>query len=180
MRANAIATSASATARRASARRCRRGTIPIGTGCRTSGTIRVATRQQLGRSQPALLFSTLLLLLAPRASLRRKSGSSDLTKLGFPASYNNMIPTSIRRFPYVTIAPEASCDKQANNRCGFIVGVGLTVQSAILFQGRIRPKNRAGSMDSKGNAEAAELHPPGRASPAGEACAGTLDTMGAL
>jgi hypothetical protein len=27
----------------------------------------------------------------------------DLTKLGFPASYNNMIPTAYRRFPYITI-----------------------------------------------------------------------------
>jgi hypothetical protein len=33
-----------------------------------------ATRQRLRRSQPALLFSTLLLLLAPRASLRRQIG----------------------------------------------------------------------------------------------------------
>ena len=78
----------------------------------------------------------------------------------------------------VTYTSSHSPDKQGNNRCGFIVGVGLTVQSAILYQGRIRPKNRAGSMDSKGNAEATELHPLGRASPAGEACAGTLDTDG--
>jgi hypothetical protein len=33
-------------------------------------------------------------------------------------------------------------DKQGNNRCGFIVGVGLTVQSAILCQGRIRGRNK--------------------------------------
>ena len=33
-------------------------------------------------------------------------------------------------------------DKQGNNRRGFIVGVGLTVQSAIRYQGRIRGRNK--------------------------------------
>ena len=36
-------------------------------------------------------------------------------------------------------------------------------------------RGKAGSMDSKG---AAEVHPLGRDSPAGKACAGTLDTDG--
>jgi len=33
-------------------------------------------------------------------------------------------------------------NKQRNNRRGFIVGVGLTVQSAIRYQGRIRGRNK--------------------------------------
>jgi hypothetical protein len=38
-------------------------------------------------------------------------------------------------------------DKQADSRDGFVAAVGLKVQNAVQYQGRIRPKNRAGSLD---------------------------------
>ena len=41
-------------------------------------------------------------------------------------------------------------DKQGNNRSGFVAVVGLTVWNIVQYQGRIRPWNRAGSLDLKG------------------------------
>jgi hypothetical protein len=41
-------------------------------------------------------------------------------------------------------------DKQGNNRSGFVAVVGLTVWNIVHYQGRIRPLNRARSLDLKG------------------------------
>jgi probable HAF family extracellular repeat protein len=58
-------------------------------------------------------------------------------------------------------------DKQGNNRCGFIVGVGLTVQSAIRYQGRIRGRNKGKETTFHGAPSASSV--PVHTSPAGEA-----------
>jgi hypothetical protein len=50
----------------------------------------------------------------------------------------------------------AFSDKQENNRDCFVAVVGLTVQNLVQHQGRIRPLNRAGSLDLYGKVGAGE------------------------
>ena len=68
------------------------------------------------------------------------------------------------RFTHEGLVPQHECfdkcsnawrfrhlsDKQENNRDGFVAVVGLTVQNLVQHQGRIRPLNRAGSLDLYG------------------------------
>jgi hypothetical protein len=57
----------------------------------------------------------------------------------------------MRSAPFA-MCPRSTCpsDKQENNRGSFVAAVALKFQNVVQYQGRIRPKNRAGLPELKG------------------------------